>query len=297
MTAPMTVEEWAPLTPAQKRQLWRLWTTEQRLAMYGQLAATTPGFALPYPDDYNDPADSPTAFRELALATDTALGLMAQKAEADITYVRSPQSEHVTDWNLALKNGFYVGAPDSANRPDEYFGTWWSGITIGNGTSYIHQIAWPFYSYNPKVLMQRVFSDVTASWSSWSRVGLYPQSWGTNSALEIFQHVRDANVAPMSRFAHGMRKDDSAAGPTDNDEWRVQCYDTNGDFTWSAIKIFEDGIVLMPRGYELTAAIRSGEPVAPESAVTVGTVVEIVRAMLAGVTVAMLEASDDGTTE
>lgn len=71
--AEMTTTEWLQLSKAERRSLWGRWTPEQRLSMFTQLAAITPGFSLPYPEDYNDPADSPLAFRELALAVDAAL--------------------------------------------------------------------------------------------------------------------------------------------------------------------------------------------------------------------------------
>lgn len=35
--------------------------------------ATTPNYGIPYPDDYEDPADSPAMAQNLAVAVDTAM--------------------------------------------------------------------------------------------------------------------------------------------------------------------------------------------------------------------------------
>lgn len=70
----MIRDVWNALTKPEKRAYIRGLTPSQRLNLYVDLlASTTPGDNLPYPSDYNDPADSPSAFRALAEATQTAL--------------------------------------------------------------------------------------------------------------------------------------------------------------------------------------------------------------------------------
>lgn len=53
-------------------------STAQRMVLQAARNAYTPGDLLPYPNDYNDPADSPAAFQGLAEATQTALNKRAQ---------------------------------------------------------------------------------------------------------------------------------------------------------------------------------------------------------------------------
>lgn len=84
----MTLSEWRDLTAQQRRDAWGRMSVEERLDLYGQLAANSPVWALPYPVDYNDPADTPLVMRELALATDTALSAVAVgSANIDHTHI------------------------------------------------------------------------------------------------------------------------------------------------------------------------------------------------------------------
>ena len=68
----ITVDQWRALPPERRRAVWDGLDQVQRYDLYGLLAATTPGWGLPYPDDYQDPADSPTALHALAVATEAA---------------------------------------------------------------------------------------------------------------------------------------------------------------------------------------------------------------------------------
>lgn len=55
------------------------------------MTATTPTHALRYPDDYNAPADVPSAMRDLALDTDAALAGKAQPPLPSTTWVADGQ--------------------------------------------------------------------------------------------------------------------------------------------------------------------------------------------------------------
>lgn len=296
MDAPMTPDQWRALTPSQRRTAWQRWSTAERSAMYEQFAATTPDFSLPYPNDYNDPADSPTAFRELAVATEAALNLMVPDATAETRYVKGPIATEITDWNAALESGFYAAPSGATNSPGTTFETWWMGIVVHMTPVFIHQIAWPAYGYSPYTMMDRAFNN--GVWNGWSRVTNYAQSWDDMDNLQTLQHTRAAGHPAVARFAHGMKKDSASVSPTAIDEWRVQCYDTEGTFTWSAIKIPESGIVSMPRGHAVAQSrLRRGVEVGADTAATLGNVVDIVRIMLGGIDPVLTEPADDGSAE
>lgn len=78
----MTVEEFRSLSGPQRRDYWGRLTVDERRELWGQLAAQTPRWGLDYPEDYNDPADTPTVMRALALDTDAALSTVFDAAAA-----------------------------------------------------------------------------------------------------------------------------------------------------------------------------------------------------------------------
>jgi len=73
----LTLAAFRAMTKQERVTAWRRLTVAQRRNLWQQFAATTPDYALPYPDDYNDPADTPTVLRELALATEAAINTRA----------------------------------------------------------------------------------------------------------------------------------------------------------------------------------------------------------------------------
>lgn len=115
-------EQWAHLTPHQ-RALVRARLTPEQTAELAPRIANTPKFNLPYPDDYNDPADSPNALQDLAEATDTALGLMTvrtplpfrgyEKDNPDVPL--TADAKNVIGWGSGFQLSTTIPAVDSAN--------------------------------------------------------------------------------------------------------------------------------------------------------------------------------------
>jgi hypothetical protein len=230
---------------------------------------------LPYPNDYTKPADSPSAFQDLADATQRALDTKPDTTDTEALYVKSPSGVLITDWNAINVAGFYrsdVGASNSPDPADKWNGIvrYWSGV----GYHQMINSATGHYPYG--AILQRSYLP-GIGWTPWARVVNYAYSW---ALLDNFIFHRHGTDGPgVDRFAAGMAKDPATAAASALDEWRVQCYDTAGNFTWSAIKIPESGVVTMPKGHATALTrIRSGEPIPADTVLTVGMLAEILRA-------------------
>lgn len=64
------------------------------------MVANTPNFGLPYPDDYQQPADSPNALEDLATAVDSALHTYRADAAATFAAI-TPATTFVGDMQLS----------------------------------------------------------------------------------------------------------------------------------------------------------------------------------------------------
>ncbi len=129
MTTPMTLEEWSALAREARRQQWTRWTTEERQQMYVELlAAYTPEFDLPYPSDYNDPSDSPLVLRELAVATDLALGTMITESVANARFLDTAEGNAL----YSPKSHTHAYAPTSHTHTPSKVGLQMGTWTIGN---------------------------------------------------------------------------------------------------------------------------------------------------------------------
>lgn len=240
------------------------------------MVANTPAWGLPYPDDYQQPADSPNALEDLAVATDAAITNLQAQGRGEFMHGRD--ATQTTDWNNANESGAYWSDSDAANQPAASVGAdFWVGLTTAH-TDWAHQIAWPLAltatPYPPNVMVQRARRG--GSWGAWQRVANYGYSWGTIDGLRFMQHASGGAGSEITRFADGLKKDDTTAGPSPADEWRVQCYDAAGNFTWSAIRIPESGIVTMPKGHALAMErLSDGQPLDPEQVVTVGVLLQL----------------------
>lgn len=229
---------------------------------------TTPD-NIPYPNDYEQPADSPAALKANATAVQTALNKKSVHATAEANYVKGPIATRITDWNDAIASGFYAGLAGTGHPPVDTWDTSWMGISVQVSSEYIHQIAWPLSGYDPSMMMQRARTGGT--WGGWSRLVNHPQSWSSADNLINFMHRGYSGGATKQRFATGLVKSNSLADAHVLDEWRVQCYDLDGSYTWAAIKIPESGVVSFPKGHALALQkLSAGEPIQSDQAVTVG---------------------------
>ena len=195
-----------------------------------------------------------------------------------------PMATVITNWNTAVTTGFYRSTTGAAYEPSNALGdTHWMGFAIAYNADYVKQVAWPLGTgnYPPDVMLGRSLRGGT--WTGWHRNNAYNYSWSGLDNLTFLQHVQ-SGYAPegVRRFAHGMAKADSAPASANSlDEWRVQCYDLSGNFTWSAIKIPENGNVSMPRQTRaVTRALTSQEPIEASETLTVGGLVKILDEVL-----------------
>jgi hypothetical protein len=142
-----------------------------------------------------------------------------------------PDAVLVTDWNAAINNGFYMSAPGAANVPATSLGaSWWYGEVVAHNAIWCLQRAWAFAgSYPYGMEMQRW--QANGAWQPWRRTDNFIDSYGTLDGLVFSDH------SGRRRFAHGLKSAE--------DEWRVQCYDANGNYTKSAIRVLQDGRVIM----------------------------------------------------
>lgn len=101
MTAPMTLDQWMTLSKASRLAVWSGWTIEQRREMADLFIAQTPKWHLRYPDDYNQPADSPVAIGMLATDVDNALTTLSTRALPHRGWTRSTDTPLTAD---ALRN-------------------------------------------------------------------------------------------------------------------------------------------------------------------------------------------------
>lgn len=103
---PITREQWTAMSKMARRLAWARWDDETRDAMRGQFTATTPGDGLRYPNDYNAPADSPAALRDLANDTQAALNKRMNIAVTKVNISRA--SGWANNFPTASKSGKFV---------------------------------------------------------------------------------------------------------------------------------------------------------------------------------------------
>lgn len=254
-------------------------TPAQRQAEFeASLTRGTAGDDLPLIDDYNLPADVPAANNALASATQTALN--NHRATSDARYVQGPGGVRITDWNAATLAGFYWSELGASNRPAASEGDdYWIGWTAIHNDSWVHQYATAIGA-SGQVPAAAVYHRTRSggAWGSWTQLGASVYSWGTASRGLYWRHGADG----AARFAALHAKStDQGATLSSLDEWRLQCYDQAGQFTWSAIKVPESGVVSMPRGHALLLErLASGEPLPADQVVTVGALAKLLARIL-----------------
>ena len=116
----MNLSDWWALTPPERARAWQNMSPEQRQELWISLAAFTPAYDLPYPDNYAAPADSPLAFRELALATDAALNLMIEESVANARFLDKTEGD--TYYSAKSHNHSGVYAPASHSHSSSQVG-------------------------------------------------------------------------------------------------------------------------------------------------------------------------------
>ena len=188
----------------------------------------------------------------------------------------------ITDWNDATTNGWFRGN-NAVNGPSTFATGWWYGWTVVYSTNWITQFALPFSQagIDHNALMWRhCFSGV---WDVWGRVNNYVYAWDYLDNFVTLRWGGNSSNAQygITRFAMGTKTATNAA--TASDAWRVQCYDTGGDFSWTGIQMPESGAVSFPKGHSLLRqAMVAREAVPADQAATVGMVAEMIANALAG---------------
>jgi hypothetical protein len=185
----------------------------------------------------------------------------------------------ITDWNQAVLNNTTYMGNSAANAPDT---GWYYGQCISYGTPYKQQIIYPFANarnYSGTCYIRELEASV---WGDWNRTTSYIHGRdAADSGIWIQQNGYRNNMG-IRRFFMGMWKDKTSNNASALDEWRVQCYNTAGVYTWTAIKVPQSGVVSFPKGSAmLRAALTEETPIAADTAATVGNVVDIVTALMA----------------
>jgi hypothetical protein len=133
---PVTVEQWQAMPAPARKHAWRRWSAEQRERMYIELAASTPVFGIDYPTNYQDPADSPTALRVMALDVEAALGTRGpsllptggvNRPEASALMTAGAWMPVLSAYPGTLRNGMGWWSTDAQFVPNK------SGLHILNG--------------------------------------------------------------------------------------------------------------------------------------------------------------------
>lgn len=191
----------------------------------------------------------------------------------------------ITNWNSAVNNGVIYQANGATNAPDT---GWWMGFCVSRDANYKHQMLWPFANarWNSSQIFEREMEN--GVWGDWNRLAQYYYSRDAMDSMHYAQHNATAGGMGYRRFSWGMYKDKGTNAPSAGDQWRVQCYDTAGTYTWTAIQVAESGAVTFPKGHSLLRTqLAAAEPVRASEVATVGLVVDLVTRLLqrAGVTV------------
>ncbi len=131
----MTLSEWLQLAKPERIMAWKNMTPEQRQDFYVEaLAAFTPVYKLPYPVDYNDPADSPLVLRELALATEAALDLMIEESVANARFLDTAEGDALYSPKSHTHNYAAASHTHSPTQVGFRMGRFGAGSIGGGGT-------------------------------------------------------------------------------------------------------------------------------------------------------------------
>lgn len=188
--------------------------------------------------------------------------------------IQSQTPVDITNWNSAVNNNVVYRANNAANAPDT---GWYFGICFSHDSSYKHQILYP-YANGRWASNQMVEREMEGGvWGDWNRAGQYYWSRDTLDGFTFSQHNGSGSNMGVRRFAWGMYKDKNTNNASASDQWRVQCYDTGGSYTWNGIVVAESGAVSFPKGHSLVRSrMDAQEPLRADEAATVGMVVELV---------------------
>lgn len=232
-------------------------------------AAHTQPDALPYPQDWSEPAASPPAFQTLAEATQAALlrrdELIAQRAPIE------ERATLIEDWDTAqIGHKTYWSRNDAENRPSQVIDANWLGYAVPWGPDlYGLQLVWPFGAGGSGVTPTMMFIRARDpyGWGNWARFQNFVHSYGLLDGMVDYRH------ADVTRFKAGHKYGGSGGAPDPADTWRVQCADLSGQFTHTALSINQAGTVSFPKGHARAAAARAdGDPVPADQAATHGDV-------------------------
>lgn len=87
---------------------------------------------------------------------------------ADVGAIGAGSCSSISDWNAALKNGFYM-ASGAANAPNA---EWWMGYCINHHDGWVIQVVNSFASHREWKQRYRI----NGSWGAWSNLGNGPEN-------------------------------------------------------------------------------------------------------------------------
>jgi hypothetical protein len=185
----------------------------------------------------------------------------------------------ISDWNYAVNNNTAYMAADAANGPSP---GWWFGTCLSYSASWKHQTLVPFANSNGSSNQYLEREMENGVWGDWNRVGTAMFGNGlADIGIAVHHNPSGANMGTRRTWM-GLWKDKGVNGASNADEYRVQYYNTAGTYTGTAIKVpMGTGVVSHPAGHSRTmSALRTKSPISPDTAATVGVVLEIVAAAL-----------------
>ena len=268
------------------------------------MTGTTPNFGIEFEDDYDQPADYPAAAEAMANSVDSGVGARQIIAGAGLTGGGSlsadrtinvaagrglavdadalslaDQATYTADWNSITGSGFYQCNGGAANSPTGSGN--WLGWAIVYDSSWQVQFAMPFNIWAQSYGVQYSRTKVNGGWTAWARTANYLTSNGTNPNYIYLRHGGSSQTPTpgVDRFTMGLAKDANDLADT----WRLRTHDTLGAYNNTAMYANVIGICYFPQNLAaVETALAGGEPVARDTAVTVGAVLDLVTALLEG---------------
>lgn len=180
------------------------------------------------------------------------------------------ETTSIGDWNAALYNGSYMGN-NAANAPDT---GWWYGWVIRHNNAWVQQFAYPFANgFNENYGHSRTLRNGT--WGSWYRINNFVLSSGSLDNFIFFRHGGSWNDAGVSRWAIGNK---NTSTPSNSDQFRIQRYDTAGNYAGNLMTGTPAGVVNFPGGHTfLMRAMESRAAVQADQAATIGIVAQMIE--------------------
>lgn len=187
-----------------------------------------------------------------------------------------PAANIITDWDLAVTNGYYRGL-SALHSPSAVYDGWWKGHVIAYGTNWVTQYCWPMAQngIDPGAVMVR--HRLNNVWDGWYRLGNYIYGWDGLDNYISFKANGDSRTttAGITRFYCGTNT--FGKTPSESDQFLINACDLTGAYRAVGLSMSTTGVVTFPHGHSMLRRAREvAEPVDAATAATVGIVAEMI---------------------